>query len=74
MNRADRRALARIQGHKPDEIRAAARAERVARKLEAKVLKMKPADARRILAEWAAKGGDPGADLKLLNEVANGRS
>lgn len=70
MNRSDRRTALRMQGHKPDEIRAARRAERVAQKLEAKVLKMTPAEARRLLAEWAAQKGRSGADVDLLNKVA----
>lgn len=70
MNRSNRRALERMSGRKPDEIRAARRAERVAEKLEAKVLKMGPAEARRILAEWAAQQGRSEADVALLNKVA----
>jgi pheromone shutdown protein TraB len=70
MNRADRRRLARERGIKPGHMRELRRAERVAQKLEAKVLKMDPATARRLLAEWAARGGD-GADVDLLNKVAS---
>ena len=70
MNRADRRRLARDLGLKPDAVRAAKRAERVAQKLEARVLRMKPAEARRLLAEWAARKDSAQADVDLLNRVA----
>lgn len=69
-NRQARRRIARQAGLHPEQARAAKRAERVAAKLEAKVLKMSPAEARRILAEWASKGGHEQADVDLLNQVA----
>lgn len=70
MNRADRRRVARERGFKPGEVREARRAERVAQKLEERVLKMGAPAARKLLAEWAAKGGAAQADVDLLNEVA----
>lgn len=70
MNRADRRRVARQTGISTADLRLARRAERVAVKLEAKVLRMQPAEARRLLAEWAAKGGATQADVDLLNGVA----
>lgn len=69
MNRSDRRRMAREHGFKPDVLREARRSERVAQKLEARVLKMGAPAARKMLAEWAAKGGGAGADLDLLNHV-----
>lgn len=71
MNRADRRRIARQAGLHPDQIRAAKRADRVSAKLEARVLKMKPTEARRLLAAWAARTDHDQADIDLLNGVAN---
>lgn len=71
MNRAERRRIARERGLKPDKIKAVKRAERVAQKLEAKVLSMGSAEARRILAEWAARPDHDKRDIDLLNEVAS---
>jgi enhancing lycopene biosynthesis protein 2 len=74
VNRADRRRLARERGIKPGHMRELRRAERVAQKLEAKVLKMGAPAARKLLAEWAAKGGTSQADVDLLNGVASDRA
>ncbi len=70
MNRADRRRIARQAGLHPEQIKAAKRVDRVATKLEARVLRMPPAEARRLLAEWASRTDHKQADIDLLNGVA----
>lgn len=64
MSRKDRRRAAREAGI---DFAAQQRAERDMARREAACLKMSPAAARRILAEWAAQPGRSQAEVDAMN-------
>lgn len=67
MSRRDRRRAAKEAGL---DWRANQRASRTAARVERAVLGMRPDEARRILAEWAAETGRSQADVDALNARA----
>jgi len=69
MNRSDRRRAAREAGI---DFAAQQRAERDTARLEAACLKLSPATARKILAEWAAKPGRSQAEVDAMNGKFDG--
>lgn len=67
MSRHDRRARAKAAGL---DWRANQRASRAKSRVEAAVLAMRPDEARKILAEWAAETGRSQADVDAMNARA----
>lgn len=68
MNRRERRAHVKRAG---GDWRREQRAKRHADEMETTALRMSPEDARRMLAEWAARPGHTQADVDHLNQGAS---